>query len=979
MKKLYLLLLLIVSIPALAQKGAVRGFLLDGTASQRRALDDATISVMNGKDSTLVAFGLTSATGYFEIKSLAPGSYYVMVSYTGFSNLTKGFSVSDAEPVADLGDLKMNTNFKTLDEVVIKDVAPIRIKGDTVEYNAGAFKTKPNANVEDLLKKLPGVQVEKDGTVKAQGENVQKVYVDGKEFFGSDPKLATKNLSADMVESVQVYDDMSDQAKFSKIDDGSRAKAINIKIKKDKKHGYFAKATAGYGTDDRYDASLSFNRFKGNTQVSVIGAANNVNKQGFSFSDMIGAMGGMGGMMRGGDGGGGGTMGGGNMTMGSRTGGGSGMSLPGMGSSSQGIARSLSAGGNYRDVWGPKIDVNGSLFHSNTRNIATEMRNRQTFFPQKDAAGIAYDSSAFWNTRSRSVTENANTRFNFRLEWRLDSMNSLLYTPSVTLQHSEDNATDSSTTTSLRSGKTEELAFQQQNRNTSGRDGQNINQNLLWRHRFRRAGRTLTAGLTSAINNSDGDGSFYSPITSYVDGPPQTRIVDQQSMQRTRAFNNTLSASYTEPLGRNKILEANYAYTRNYSESERRMSDFNPLSGKYDIISQLQTNSFENTFVAHRVGANFRLQQRKYNFQVGIGVQFSEMNTHSFRAYQSKDTNILLKYTNLFPTANFQYSFTRNKNLRFNYRGRTNQPGITQLQDARVPNNNNQLYQSTGNPRLGQEFVNTFSLGYNSFQFMTFRYFGINLNVTQTSDKIVNSIEQEGRVQVSRPVNVNGAYNAMLFVGFGTPVKKFKGLNVNVNWVNLVNRDVSMVDQNDAVNVVDLVRSFNRTLMSSATFGFNYNYKEKLDLGISATGAYNDINYGSGATPSQRYWNQTYSADITWTLKKNFILATDFDYFVNSGRADGFNQSIPMWNASIGKQFLKAKQAEIRLSVNDILNQNQSITRNTGINYVEDVQTNVLRRFFMLSFTYNLNKMGGKNMFSMPRQMERGVRNLRIN
>jgi hypothetical protein len=888
--------------------------------------------------------------------------------------LKKGFVVSAKDPLADLGDIKMSTQYKTLDEVVVKDIAPIKIKGDTVEYNAGAFKTKPNANVEDLLKKLPGVQVDKDGGVKAQGESVQKVYVDGKEFFGTDPKLATKNLSADMVESVQVYDDMSDQAKFTKIDDGSRAKAINIKLKKDKKHGFFGKATAGVGTNDRYDASLSFNRFQGDRQFSIIGAANNVNKQGFSFSDVVSMMGGFGGMMRNGGGDGGGVMGGGgNMTMGSRTGGGNASSLGGA-TTATGLARSLSGGFNYRDTWGPKVDANGSLFYSNTRTEALQNIRNQSLYSKSNGLNV-YDSTAIANSQSRSLRENNNLRFNFRLEFRMDSMNSLLYTPSVTQQHSTTNQTDSSVTTAIANSKPEALALSSRSLTDNTRDGYSIGQNLLWRHRTHRAGRTFTLGWNSTINNSDGNGSVYAPTTYYKEsGTPFSIIQDQLATQKTRAFNNTLSASYTEPIGRNKILEFNYAYTRNYSESDRRTMIFNPSTGKHDIISAPQTNSFENTYLANRIGANFRLQQRKYNFQVGVGVQMGELNTHSFKAQGNKDTSIRQEYTNLFPTATFQYTFSRNKNLRVNYRGRTNQPTISQLQDA--PDFSNPLQVTTGNPSLGQEFVNSFNANYNTFQFTTFKYYAFNLNLTQTSHKIVNSIDSlklnpfdSIPRQLIRPVNVDGAYTASLFFVYGAPLKKVKGLNLNFNTMALYNRDVSMLYK---------ARNFNHTLMLNQTLGFNYNYKEKLDIGLSAGLAYNKVKYETNPSLNNDYFTQTYSADFSYTFKNNFILATDFDYFINSGRSEGYNQKIPMWNASIAKQFLKGKQAEIKLSVQDILNQNQSITRSTGPNYVEDVQTNVLKRYFLLSFIYNLNKMAGKNMFNMPRQMQRGMGNMRV-
>jgi hypothetical protein len=311
MKKLLLLATLFITSLAIAQKptGTVKGFLKDAAGE---ALPDATVSIMSAKDSSLTSFTLSSNSGYFEMKNIDAGAYYLLISYGGHETLKRPFLISADKPVFDFENIKLEKAYKTLGEVVVTEEAPIKIKGDTIAYNANSFKTKPNATVEDLLKKLPGMSVERDGTVKAQGENVQKVYVDGKEFFGNDPKLATKNLSADMIESVEVYDDMSEQAKFNKIDDGSRSKAINLKLKKDKKKGLFGKANVGYGTDERYDAGLTANFFKGATQLSVIAKANNTNNIGFSISDAMGMFG-SGGFGSGGFGGGGGM--GGGMTM----------------------------------------------------------------------------------------------------------------------------------------------------------------------------------------------------------------------------------------------------------------------------------------------------------------------------------------------------------------------------------------------------------------------------------------------------------------------------------------------------------------------------------------------------------------------------------------------------------------------------------------------------------------------------------------
>ncbi|MBO9636430.1 MAG: carboxypeptidase regulatory-like domain-containing protein, partial [Chitinophagaceae bacterium] len=294
MNKTILVLLFIVTAgTTMAQRstGSIKGKLTDST--YREQLAEATVSVLHVLDSTLVSFTLSKANGEFELKDLDTGTFRLMITYQGYQPYVRKFSITKDSFNIDFRTIYMDKKTTLLDEVIV-EAPPIQIKKDTVEFRASAFKTKPNATAEDLLKKVPGVQVDKDGNVKAQGEDVQKVYVDGKEFFGSDPKMATKNITADMIESIQVFDDMSDQAKFTRIDDGSRSKTINIKLKKDKRKGYFGRATIGAGTDDRYEGSLSFNRFDNDRRISIVGGSNNVNKQNFSFNDVVGGMGGFG-------------------------------------------------------------------------------------------------------------------------------------------------------------------------------------------------------------------------------------------------------------------------------------------------------------------------------------------------------------------------------------------------------------------------------------------------------------------------------------------------------------------------------------------------------------------------------------------------------------------------------------------------------------------------------------------------------------
>jgi hypothetical protein len=968
-------LLLIFTAPLQAQEkvvGSVKGKVVD--SSKKESLGEATITVVKAKDSSVVTFTVAKPDGTFDIKDLAAGMYRILVSFSGYELYSKNFMVSP-----DFPNINLNTIYllpkSTLLQAVVVEGPPIQVKKDTVEYRASAFTVKPNANAEDVLKKLPGVEVDKDGNVKAQGEDVQKVYVDGKEFFGNDPKLATKNITADMIESIQVFDDMSDQAKFTRIDDGSRSKTINIKLKKDKRKGMFGRLMAGGGTDERYESSVSINKFNGDERASLIAGSNNINRQTFSFSDIVSTMGGFGsrggGGMGGGAGFGGGGGGGGVRTVVVSGTGGGGGGFANFGSNTgNGINRNTTVGLNYTNKFASKLDVTGSYFFSNG-NVRNERSSlRKTYFPA--------DSFALQNSSTWSDNVNQNHRVNLRMEYFIDSSNSLLFTPSFTLQHSESLSIDTNFTLSNSPLKSY-LAITGVTRNENERDGVNLNNNLLFRHKFKKVGRTFTVGLNNSINNSDGNGNNLSPLTFFNDDGSVARVRRQDlvSDQKTRSSNNTVSASYTEPVGKNKLIEFNLAYVDNHSTSDRKVWDYNVGTGKYDQQNLLQTNYFENDFIAQRAGLNFRVQEAKYNYQLGGAIQRSTLNSRSLRAVTGKDTTLNQDFLNFFPTANFQYSWSRSKNLRLRYNGRTNQPSISQLQD--VPDVSNPLQIVTGNPSLKQEFSNNLNLNYSTFNAQSFRFFNANVNAGNTSNKIVNSIDTIGRgVLLLRPVNLDGAMNMSSFVTLGLPLKgNFKGSNFNFNNSIRYNKDVSLLYKQ---------KNITTTFVLNQSVGINLDIKQKLNLGINASFAYNKVTYSinSASNQNQQYYTQTYSSDISYLGWKNWVLNTTFDYYVNTGRGEGFNQSIPHWNASIAHQLFKKKNGELKFSVNDLLNQNQSISRNVGDNYIEDTRSLVLKRYFLLTFTYNLSKgqrpqNGMPNMApGMERQMQRQMRTIII-
>lgn len=926
MKHFFLFLLFItVSLTITAQRnGVVKGQLMDTIAHQPVA--GATITLMKRQDSSLVSFSMTDNQGRFELRNLPTGDFRLLITHINYHNSVRYFSITESKKEIDLASITVYDKAKVLEEVVVTaEAPPVTMIADTIQYNAGSFKTAPNASVEDLLKKLPGVKVEKDGTVKAQGEKVGKVLVDGKEFFGNDPKIATRNLPADAVDKVQVYDKQSEQAQLTGFDDGNSEKTINLKLKKDKKKGIFGKVMAGAGTNDRYESRFNLNSFKGARQLSVIGMGNNNNAEGFSFFDMLNFSGELNRLKQGGNGGNV------NISISSDEAGGMG----GIGGNSSGINTNRAGGINYNNIIGKKTDFQSNYFYSWLNPERETHTSRNYFLP---------DSSYFYNQNQFSDNITSSHRLNLNADIIIDSFNSIRISPSFGYQEAKNSSySDYENLSDIGQRSIEGFS-----RNLSNSKGFNFRNDFLYRKKFRRRGRTFSLSLQNTFNNSDGEGTLTSVNKYYnhlSNALLRTDSIDQRFINEGNLEGYTARVAYTEPVFKKSLMEFSISKSNTVSKASKETFDFDRNSGKYDKPNALLTNDFNNKYDYTQIGWRFRTQKKKYNY--AFGANWQEANLKGTIIAGTKDSVIQKSFHNILPTARFQYNFTRYRNLVLNYSTNTNAPSASQLQP--VPDNSNPLNIRIGNPDLKQEFTQAMRVQFSSINPFRNKNLFLFLNLLRTDNKIVNADQFVGQIKTTRPVNVDGIYNLNGDISIGFPFRAINGtINLSSNAGYFINKQF-----------VNTVMNTSNTFSAGPDIRLDMGIGEKVSLSFSAGVNYNKTNYSLPSARDAKYLSQRYESNLDWQLPKGFFFSTDFTYTINNQLADGFNAKVPFWNASFSKQFLKFNRGEIKIKAYDLLDKNLGISRTSNQNYIEDVRQRNLRRFFLLSFTYSLNKRGG--------------------
>jgi hypothetical protein len=927
---IFSILLLAKGLSVFAQHdGSVRGRMEDTISHS--PISDATVTVLDIRDSSLVDFTRSRPSGYFQVSGLKRGKYRLLVTHIGYRQVSRFFIISELVEDPDLGIIVPDNKASLLDAVTVEqEAAPVSIRHDTIEFNAGSFKTKPDAVVEDLLKKLPGVQVDKNGVIKANGEEVKKLLVDGKEFFGKDPKIASKNLPADAVDKVQVFDKKSDQSQFTGFDDGNSQKTINLTIKKDKKHGIFGKVTSGAGMDlpqgdDRYEDKFNINQFRDGRQISVLGMANNTNKQGFSFQDVLGFNGGMAGP---GSSGGRGT--GSNPFN-------SGIPIQGLTDNNQAITSTTAGGLNFNDEWPHHTESSGNYFYNRTDDAINLKDARQYLAP---------DNSYTQDQISSGRRYNENHRFTFIADHRIDSVNSMKFTSSLISQNSHRLSNAIDTSRALVGGALLNEGF---SNSAADATGYEENANVLFRHRFEKKGRTLSANFSFGLNGNTGGGKLYS-VNRYYQGVGMISTDSLNQVYKLPGTGNNYGASlvYTEPMSKRSLLEFNASFYQSHSNSDKKSFDADS-AGKFTLPDALLTNDFKNTYTYEREGIQLRNQQRKINFAVGVNCQ--QAISRNYFGYLAGDSSLRQSFLNVLPNANLQFDFNRYRNLRLFYNTYTNPPGVQQLQP--VPDNSDPLNIRLGNPRLRQEYYHSLRLSYLSFDPFRRTSFFATVNYSGIHDRIVNDAELTPTgVQVSMPVNLGGLFRLNGNLSWEFPLRSLKS-NLNLNSSALYDHNAGLVNG---------VRNNSRNWTVSQGADLNFLSGESLDVTGGVRVDYNDVRYSLQPGQNQVYWTEDYTVDFNWYLRDRFSMASDLDYTHRSGLPAGYNSSPFIWNAGLAEKLFKNKKGTIRLQVFDMLSQNTGFSRSTSQNYIEDISYRVLNRYWLLSFTYNISRFAGKGV-----------------
>lgn len=921
------LLLTTVIFAAEAQtKLNIRGVVKDTTDAP---LNYTSVLLLAPKDSALVAYTLTNEAGEYQFKNIARQPLLIKATYMGYLPIQKKLALPETGDL-EVEEILLMPILQELYEVVVKAAkAPLMMRGDTLEYDASKFKVPPGATLEELLRKLPGVQVDKDGNVIAQGEQVQKVTVDGRRFFGGNTKMATQNLNAETVSKVQIFDDKSEQSKLTGVEDGLKEKTMNVELKEEAKKGAFGKLSAAAGTEGRWTTNASFNKFDKVNQFSVIGYGNNVNQSGLSWDDLqefkgnsafqwgddgdfgFDASGGMRFITFGGDGG-------------------ESFEIP-FNNLSSGYSNNQAIGINYNYLKDQK-DFSSSYFFSHSDQIQESFNSRTNFLQ---------DNTSFTST-DQSVQNNiaGHHRLNVRFQDELDSANTITLIAKGRL--SNLNTTLESHQELIRSSMEES----QMNRDNRSRKWSGAFQGTaIYRHKFKKSGRNFAASISDTWSKADQNGIQKSVVDMMNSTDPNSYFRNLDQLNQALNSSNLIKSSllYVEPLKKIFFWETFYNISQSKSETDRKVYDVE-ASDTQELNPDL-SRFFDNTITYNRIGTSFRYANKGSNLSLGIAASHYRLDGRFSVEEQSPILGLVDKsYTNFTPNVSFWKTMKGNKRFNASYTMGVSPPSITDLQPYK--DISNPLYIREGNPDLQPEVSNSLNTGFNMYDPATFISFQFSLRATLYQSQVVQnqSIDPETLVTTYKAGNVAGGQHFNPYLGFGFPIVKTKA-SVYLRAFPSYSKSLALINS---------IETETRTLSHDYGANIDLTPMEWLSLYTGTTFRLSKTKYEQNPLQNQDIINWNVYANMNVKFPKDFYLDVKFDYNRYENERFGFDQKVPVLNTFIYKLLGKAKKWEVRLSAYDIFKQNQTISQYAGQNYVSQGRIETLSRYFLLGVTYNM-------------------------
>ena len=929
---LLLIALLCLSSIAYSQLGKPSVSVISGTVVdtlQNETIEMATATLYSLRDSSIVQASMANKDGFFELKNVKPASYFLVVTFIGYKptyiNLPEHRFTSST---LKLGNINLDNSGITLSAIEITAEPPeLVVKEDTLEYNAAAFKLQESAVVEDLIKRLPGVEVDTEGKITTStGKQVRRVFVDGKEFFGNDPKMATKNLTVDIVDKVQVVEKKSDLAILTGVEDDDPETIINITIKKGMKKGWMGNATGGVGAlvdnslseSARYTTNAMINRFTEENQLSFIANANNINNQASSDA--------------------------GNTVRSSRG-----------GSAGNGITSSNTFGVNTANILSKKLKMGSSMTYNYSDNYTNSNSFRQNLNEKNPTDR---------DSRSRDQNYSNNFSFNAKLEYRPDTLTTMIFTPTISYNWSSSNSNSSQTTrkrdadsTSVNSSKSD---------NTLKSDGINARMQFDVSRKFSTKGRRVSFSAWFNINNSSGDGTNNSENKFYLK-PSEDKSFNQESHTTGNRNSYNVRFTYVEPVYKGNFINFSYNLQVNNTENRKTTYDYDPLTDDFTLLNGDYSRSSDIQTINHNFRVNFNSNKTKYAYNIGLNIVPVYTKSKSFvKDYYGEGNDSIISpeksrtAVNFAPQIDFTYRLSNDKaarkNLRFRYSGRTTQPSVTQLESSK--NNTNPLNIRSGNPDLLPSFSNNVSFEYNDYNRNSQRSLNGSVTFTFIQNAFVNftTYDPETEIRETKPINENGSWNSSANLLFTKPLdskKRFK-FSTQSNFGFRKQMGYTTLDKESGS-----VKNISKTVNLGETLGLSYS-NDWFYGQLRGTIRYSETKYSLDEVERQESYNYKLSYNTQITLPYNWSIGSDINYSGSEGLTAGYNRSEVIWNAEISKQIFKKKNGSLRLQMTDILQQKLNINRSVSSTFIQDTEYTALTSYVMLSFTYRFNNIGGK-------------------